>query len=615
MRNQSLALIGQYDLWVRKGVVSLCGAVLSASSKLHRVYAPATYALPIITPVANPYGCGGERAEIRIISCNSRVRILKDLSPEYGRLWNKTVNESTSKFATQRRSYALVSSLDDSVRMYLLIAPQIRTPADDPYWRPLYKFGLPSDWQESVQTFSQYRSQKPPVILVCGPKSSGKSTFCRTLTNAILTRRENQPSSDPWGRPQKATVALLDIDPGQPEFSLPGQLLLVKLQACNLGPPFVHPVINDERGRIIQLQSYGSISPKDDPPHYLDCVLKLYQSYRDLLHSHRDLPLVVNCSGWLQGGGLERQVQLIQLFEPSDVVYISDGGGQEDVIGSLAAACSTKTANFHTLSSVPLRFNLRTAAELRVMQTLSYFHLADPEAGELRWSHKPLHEVAPFVVQYSGPQQCVFAVMILGDEQDPRFFETVLSGCLVDLVLVDDDAALPKGNERTIGGELQTSHGKSGTPEYLQHPCILRSPTSIPYIPAKNRAVRPLSPKYTQCLGQALIRSIDTKNHQFHLLMPEHFVLPRLRQLEKPKIVLVRGKLETPVWAYKEPFELDKARRRRREEHLRVKEEEGADELMNNWKGTPWASVSEGKRSAGGRKRSGRRDLKYRSQS
>jgi len=88
MCQQSLTLVGQYDLWVRKGAVNIAGAVLHVSSRLHRVYAPSTHSLPSIRPIPNPYGPQNLPAEITVISCTSRIRLLKQLSPKFGRVWN-----------------------------------------------------------------------------------------------------------------------------------------------------------------------------------------------------------------------------------------------------------------------------------------------------------------------------------------------------------------------------------------------------------------------------------------------------------------------------------------------------------------------------------------------
>jgi polynucleotide 5'-hydroxyl-kinase GRC3/NOL9 len=80
---QTLALLGHYDLWVKRGVVSLMGAKLHPSSKLHRVYAPSTHSLPVIKCVS---GIDGE-AEVEITSCNSGIARLRELSPLYQRIW------------------------------------------------------------------------------------------------------------------------------------------------------------------------------------------------------------------------------------------------------------------------------------------------------------------------------------------------------------------------------------------------------------------------------------------------------------------------------------------------------------------------------------------------
>lgn len=453
------------------------------------------------------------------------------------------------------------------------------------------------------------------AILACGPKRSGKSTFCRILINAIVTKPISESQSRLLGSSEKPSVALLDVDPGQPEYGLPGQVSLVELASCILGPPFTHPEILSSKGnRVIQRQFFGSLSPKDDPDHYLDCVLQLYDSYRILQQSRYNLPLVINCAGWIQGAGQELLVQLIQRINISDAVYMSDGSGSEDLTRALRKTCSQKATRLHRLCSCPSQAIAPIAAELRTMQTLSYFHLTEPEADELRWNYKSMQEVTPIITYYSGPKQSILAVMILGDEQNPKLLEKILDGCIVDIVVIHNNAALPDTDDLLIEGNLQESQNREEIPEHLYHPSIVRSPTLIPYVPARNGLVRPLPPKYTQSLGQALIRSIDTQKHQFHLLMPVDFVLPRIREHMKQKLVLVRGKLDTPSWAYKEPLELDKARRRRREINIGFKEVVDEGRVRHFAENHPWASIITGHRGAGAKKRSGRRDLKYRSQ-
>ena len=465
-------------------------------------------------------------------------------------------------------------------------------------------------------------------MLVCGHKGSGKSTYCRTLTNAILSRPPNQSNNTLSNSSPEKSVALLDIDPGQPEFSLPGQLSLTLLQSFNFGPPFTHPVIVEDAGnRMIRLQCYGSLSPKDDPPHYLDCVLDLYEAYRSLLTKHHDLTLVINTPGWIQGGGLDLIIYLIQALHVSDVVYpYNRDSGVEDIASTIDNLCSQISAKFHPLTAPSSSIATRTAAELRIMQTLSYLHLEKPEAGNLHWNSRPVQETTPLVLHYAGPKQALLAVMILGDAQDPNLYDSILTGSLVDIVLIDSLAAIP-----TLANEDEDEDHAAGTPP-TSHPIILRSPTSdIPYIaphPTNTRSVRPFNPKHTQSLAQALIHSIDTRSKQIHLLIPPHLILPKLAQLDsdslKDRIVLVRGRGQAPTWAFEEPLHQEKVRQERWIRENRSRDDELDDaagkvgdlgepiealDLAEVMKDLPWASVvQDGKsRSKGGRKRKGGR--------
>ena len=59
--------------------------------------------------------------------------------------------------------------------------------------------------------------QRPPSVLVCGPKQAGKSTLGKLLVNSLLNAHP--------------VVAFLDTDCGQPEFTPPGACQLGSLRA------------------------------------------------------------------------------------------------------------------------------------------------------------------------------------------------------------------------------------------------------------------------------------------------------------------------------------------------------------------------------------------------
>ena len=105
-------MVGQYDIWVRKGAISIMGAVLHPSSKLHRVFAPSTHSLPSIRPITDPYRPSPQSTELTIISCTSGIRLLRHLSPKFGRIWNKCDApdiQMANSIDISKRSFTFVS--------------------------------------------------------------------------------------------------------------------------------------------------------------------------------------------------------------------------------------------------------------------------------------------------------------------------------------------------------------------------------------------------------------------------------------------------------------------------------------------------------------------------
>jgi len=78
-------------------------------------------------------------------------------------------------------------------------------PADAATWQP------PEQWQRFVSDLSDSSQLSPAetlCVLVCGSKTTGKSSLARLLVNALLSKH--------------STVAFFDTDCGQPELTPPG---------------------------------------------------------------------------------------------------------------------------------------------------------------------------------------------------------------------------------------------------------------------------------------------------------------------------------------------------------------------------------------------------------
>ena len=601
----SLVVLGYFDLWVQKGIVMVDGAIMQASPRLYRIFAPSTHSLPVIKSLSSPFWPTDQSTDLVIISCTPGLRLLRRISPLFGRIWGHNqcgdISEDCSSSDTSKRSFIV-----------------LRSSQDDKYKRPLISLDYTSETIALVQSLLD-KEERPLSVMICGPKGSGKSTTARRLLNGALSRQSRRVADT---GAKVNGVILLDLDPGQPEFSPPGTLSLIHLKNYNLGPSYTHPGLEGTAGSsVLRAHHLGTVSSSTDPCHYLECAFDLIDHYRAQLSS---LPLVVNCSGWIQGTGLELLLELIQHRFITDLIYTSSSGPKE-VISTLKATADSQKIALRLLSSQAPGLSNTSSASLRIMQSLSYFHLDEPEDGNLQWNPDPLSCRSPFTVHYAGPQQGILAVMIPGERLDPELYVSVLEGCIIGLVIVESDLALSvdahEQDARSADSfsprlgpmqsashppvafqnqdEIPSPHTEDYTPTYLTHPCIKRTSTSLPYIASHGCSMRPLNPEFSYCIGQAIVRVIDPTKKTLHLVtpIPSHR-LDELLCRQKQKLVLVRGKLDgAPTWAYQEEMHLMKSRiwSSLGAGGDKEKEVKGLErQMMKDWaKDVPWAEAKD----------------------
>ncbi|KAH9503624.1 Polynucleotide 5'-hydroxyl-kinase nol9 [Bulinus truncatus] len=142
-------------------------------------------------------------------------------------------------------------------------------------------------------------AKKPPIVLCCGAKNTGKSTFNRMLLNATLQSIES--------------VAYLECDVGQTEFSPPGTMSLHILSQPVLAAPFCH------QKQAERMVFYGDASPSQDPSFYIKCLKFVFEAYKEL---SQPLPLIVNTMGFPEGIGLMLLIDTMHIVEPDLVIQI-----------------------------------------------------------------------------------------------------------------------------------------------------------------------------------------------------------------------------------------------------------------------------------------------------
>ncbi|XP_043849789.1 polynucleotide 5'-hydroxyl-kinase NOL9 [Dromiciops gliroides] len=142
-----------------------------------------------------------------------------------------------------------------------------------------------------------------PIIMACGPKCIGKSTFNRYLINRLLNIIP--------------CVDFLDCDLGQTEFTPPGCVSLSNVIEPILGPPFTH------QRKTRKMVFYGDSSCEDDCKKYTEIVKYVFSAYQ------REAPLIINTMGWVKGDGLLLLIDLIRMLAPTHVVQFSSEQCQE----------------------------------------------------------------------------------------------------------------------------------------------------------------------------------------------------------------------------------------------------------------------------------------------
>lgn len=479
---------------------------------------------------------------------------------------------------------------------------QIPTSLDGPKRTVLQDLVSPPEWNREIARVSRTLSNGPSTIMVTGPKSSGKSTFGKMLANRMIS--ESAPKT-PGGK-VGVGLAILDLDPGQPEYGVPGQVSLVHVLEPILGPAFTRPIpVQDIR--TIRAHNLASISPASDPELYLEAAKDLYTHYRNTLGS---ASLIVNTPGWIQGTGLDLLVSLIGDLRPSEVIYMSQTGPSDTVEGLSVASRST---TFTMLPSNTTTIAARSAAQLRAMQLTSYFHV-EPHAGDAKpgntlksdpmgtpysWINTPLTHVPPWEVEYSSHSSGIAGIICYDYQAPPALLADTINGTIVAVVEVEDVRAFrgitvttttdddpePRSSSAEEGqaadhsvppptGEMDidttttasapasASASTASALRDLTAALQTRTPEGLPLLDTRGTT---LDPQYSRSLGLALVRGVDAANQRLQLITPipgrEFARVSADEDGEDRQIVLVAGKFDTPSWAYTEDFYYADARR------------------------------------------------------
>ncbi|QIX00169.1 hypothetical protein AMS68_005686 [Peltaster fructicola] len=387
-RDEFITPVGEYDLEVLAGSVSIYGATLHAKSGRQRVYALSTHALPqIVAKTADTL--------LRITSVESMVHNLERFSPLFRNI---------------------AAPIDHSTSFMLL-----ENSFSDPAPRSLFPLETTKQYQTTLtQLAMKSESKNGRIAVAClGGKSTGKSTFARHVCNKLLTRASQQ------------RCLFFDLDPGQPEFGPPGQIYLVEVLTPILGPAYTHLASKQSSNfKLLAAHTIAATSFKDDPQHYMDCVAALF-NHKQVLSAKKSgaCPLVVNTCGWVSGLGARVLCDILQ-FDITDTVVI------DTIDAMVLAAANAGSEDCHELDRPTFRMSSRSPAELRQMQTMAYFHTSAEatDASVHRLVATSIAHWRPWHVSYDERPGSIADIVSYGQPLDPEFLVDVLEGSIVAIV-------------------------------------------------------------------------------------------------------------------------------------------------------------------------------------
>ena len=321
-----------------------------------------------------------------------------------------------------------------------------------------------------------------PIIMMCGGKNLGKSTFSRYLVNKILSRASSK-------------IAFFETDIGQTEFTPSNFVSLSILKRPILGPPFTHEIWPKFSA------FFGDNTPSRDPRFYLKCVKQVLDKY---LSMQVRVPLIINTMGWHKDLGLALFMDILRLSRASHIIQISHADNKRNFPVMSPRDCN-KLNGFETRASDsdPLDYdliqvnsvlNLTNEGNSRVSprdhRNFSLFHYFG--------SNPCLLETVPYEVPWSK-----LAVSIIRDEPVPGQILCYLNACIVALCTIPKQK-LPRPNPNA--------------------PTVLTDTSLLP----------------ADCVGLGIIRGIDPERKVFYIISP----VP-LREIKQVNCI-VKGALEIP---------------------------------------------------------------------
>ncbi|GMK53769.1 hypothetical protein CspeluHIS016_0103550 [Cutaneotrichosporon spelunceum] len=428
---ETLAVVGTFRIVPLQHSVSLLSTTLRPAEddvEVYPVFAPTCHPVPVIAPIINPdqLACSSVLEDIRLPKgflrdATRAIVLLQENRTGIDSLSGDVVPGFNNVWAGEKGAWGLSGMQPVTAN-----------------FTPVYAHTTPSSWSDALASLKQAPppddddedtpAECIPVVVVKGPKRSGKSSLARAALNHLLG--------------DFARVAWLECDLGQGEFGPGGTVGLWLIDAPVLGPPFTHP---REPARATYL---GELSPQPCPDAYMAAVHSTIQHYQyEVQYPPASLqgasarrtdvvPLVVNTQGWTRGLGEELMRAIEVAAEPTHIFAFDEREDALDMVhsgGTVPQSARVFTVVPAPASPLQPRYS---AADMRALALLSYMYSVGLDG---RWDVSvPLFAHRPWVVTLGEGVRRAYLIGEGSEAVNPADLPLALNASLVALLNIPE---------------------------------------------------------------------------------------------------------------------------------------------------------------------------------
>ncbi|XP_003743852.1 polynucleotide 5'-hydroxyl-kinase grc3 [Galendromus occidentalis] len=375
---------GSGYMLILQGAVGLYGVKVSASENLVLPLESVPGSCIVLTNRGQKSQTGNLTENLERIGASRSLNKAKDLLTRYPTKTIVAIQGRPDNFTNLKPNF---SSADDST-------PENSWESLGFYVFPLQSNGVPSNrrFDDVVASVSKVAAREPVRIVLGGSRNSGKSSLIRALCNRFLLERIRNDSSD--SERTTCAILVLDLDPGQTEFTPPGCVSLVEVTETLMGPPSSHQV-RPEKSFLVG----GGSTPGAHPDMYVRSVELLMQHLHD--SNCANYILLVNTMGWLNGIGELLFGSILNVVEPTRLLSLdADFKVPTTAWPCKEVICSPAVTQLSPLQSLFARdpyTKAVTAAMHREASIIGYFKgsaIMEKTPNAIPWSKVALHEIS-----------------------------------------------------------------------------------------------------------------------------------------------------------------------------------------------------------------------------